>query len=170
MGTTREQESKAARASAADESSSESENDDSKTLKATLTPQDAELEAAIATIRATKDLPRPPYPTLPNLNAPGSMQTKVNSVQTRARQTQITARPPGQGGAASSRGWPHSHVRRGPTHRRYIEKLSYNFTGVNYFDIRKNRPMTRILETAREITRQVPCLLRVVAHRAAVLI
>ena len=38
--------------------------------------------------------------------------------------------------------------------RRYIEKLSYNFTGVNYFDIRKNRPMTRILETAREITRQ----------------
>ena len=38
--------------------------------------------------------------------------------------------------------------------RRYIEKLQYNFTGVNYFDIRKNRPMTRILETAREITRQ----------------
>lgn len=36
----------------------------------------------------------------------------------------------------------------------YIEKLQYNFTGVNYFDIRKNRPMTRILETAREITRQ----------------
>ena len=24
----------------------------------------------------------------------------------------------------------------------YIEKLQYNFTGVNYFDIRKNRPMT----------------------------
>ena len=27
--------------------------------------QDAELEAAIAAIRASKDLPRPPYPTLP---------------------------------------------------------------------------------------------------------
>ena len=75
-------------------------------------------QAAIAAIRATKDLPRPPYPTLPNLNAPGSMQNKVLAVQT------------------------------------YIEKLQYNFTGVNYFDIRKNRPMTRILETAREITRQ----------------
>ena len=79
---------------------------------------DAELEAAIAAIRGNKDLPRPPYPTLPNLNAPGSMQNKVLAVQT------------------------------------YIEKLQYNFTGVNYFDIRKNRPMTRILETAREITRQ----------------
>ena len=45
------------------------------------------------------------------------------------------------------------HTARLPR-RRYIEKLSYNFTGVNYFDIRKNRPMTRILETARDITRQ----------------
>ena len=36
----------------------------------------------------------------------------------------------------------------------YIEKLSYNFTGVNYFDVRKHRPMGRILETGREITRQ----------------
>lgn len=36
----------------------------------------------------------------------------------------------------------------------YIEKLSYNFTGVNYFDVRKQRPLGRILETAREITRQ----------------
>ena len=36
----------------------------------------------------------------------------------------------------------------------YIEKLSYNFTGVNYFDIRKQRPLSRILETAREVTRQ----------------
>ena len=30
--------------------------------------QDAELEAAIAAIRGNKDLPRPPYPTLPNMN------------------------------------------------------------------------------------------------------
>ena len=29
---------------------------------------DAELEAAIAAIRGNKDLPRPPYPTLPNMN------------------------------------------------------------------------------------------------------
>lgn len=85
MGTATEDESKAARASGAEESSSESDNDESKTLKATLTPQDAELEAAIAAIRATKDLPRPPYPSLPNLNGPGSMQAKVNSVQTRVR-------------------------------------------------------------------------------------
>ena len=80
--------------------------------------QAAELEAAIAAIRASKDLPRPPYPTLPNLNSPGPIQAKVTSVQT------------------------------------YIEKLSYNFTGVNYFDIRKQRPLSRILETAREVTRQ----------------
>ena len=99
-------ESKADRGSRADESSSESESEESKKARGTLTPQHAELEAAIAAIRATKDLPRPPYPNLPNLNGPGSMQTKVNSVQT------------------------------------YIEKLQYNFTGVNYFDIRKNRPMT----------------------------
>ena len=143
--TADDDESKADRGSRADESSSESESEESKKARGTLTPQDAELEAAIAAIRATKDLPRPPYPNLPNLNGPGSMQTKVNSVQT------------------------------------YIEKLQYNFTGVNYFDIRKNRPMTyatwlelrssrtsagllltrlslaldrRILETAREITRQ----------------
>jgi len=36
----------------------------------------------------------------------------------------------------------------------YIEKLSYNFTGVNYFDVRKHRPLGRILDTGREITRQ----------------
>ena len=30
----------------------------------------------------------------------------------------------------------------------------YNFTGVNYFDVRKHRPLGRILETGREITRQ----------------
>ena len=36
----------------------------------------------------------------------------------------------------------------------YIEKLMYNFTGVNYFDVRKHRPLGRILETGREITRQ----------------
>ena len=104
--TADDDESKADRGSRADESSSESESEESKKARGTLTPQDAELEAAIAAIRATKDLPRPPYPNLPNLNGPGSMQTKVNSVQT------------------------------------YIEKLQYNFTGVNYFDIRKNRPMT----------------------------
>jgi len=79
---------------------------------------DAELEAAIAAIRGTKDLPRPPYPTLPNMNAPAPMSAKVAAVQA------------------------------------YIEKLSYNFTGVNYFDVRKHRPMGRILETGREITRQ----------------
>lgn len=93
-------------------------NDTHATSSITILPHHARAQAAIAAIRATKDLPRPPYPTLPNLNAPGSMQNKVIAVQT------------------------------------YIEKLQYNFTGVNYFDIRKNRPMTRILETAREITRQ----------------
>ena len=80
--------------------------------------EDAELEAAIAAIRGNKDLPRPPYPTLPNMNAPAPMSAKVAAVQA------------------------------------YIEKLSYNFTGVNYFDVRKHRPMGRILETGREITRQ----------------
>ena len=56
---------------------------------------DAELEAAIAAIRGNKDLPRPAYPTLPNLNSSASMSQKIVAVQT------------------------------------YIEKLSYNFTGVN---------------------------------------
>ena len=79
---------------------------------------DAELEAAIAAIRGNKDLPRPPYPTLPNMNAPAPMSAKIAAVQA------------------------------------YIEKLSYNFTGVNYFDVRKHRPMGRILETGREVTRQ----------------
>jgi hypothetical protein len=76
------------------------------------------LEAAIAAIRGNKDLPRPPYPTLPNMNAPAPMSAKIAAVQA------------------------------------YIEKLSYNFTGVNYFDVRKHRPVGRILETGREITRQ----------------
>lgn len=80
--------------------------------------QDAELEAAIAAIRGNKDLPRPPYPTLPNMNAPAPMSAKIAAVQA------------------------------------YIEKLSYNFTGVNYFDVRKHRQMSRILETGREVTRQ----------------
>lgn len=80
--------------------------------------EDAELEAAIAAVRGNKDLPRPPYPTLPNLTAQIPMAAKVQAVQT------------------------------------YIEKLQYNFTGVNYFDVRKQRPMGRIMETAREITRQ----------------
>ena len=94
-----------------EESDEDSDNDVAK-------DHDAELEAAIAAIRANKDLPRPPYPTLPNLNSSATMSVKVTSVQT------------------------------------YIEKLSYNFTGVNYFDIRKQRPLGRILETGREITRQ----------------
>jgi len=38
---------------------------------------DAELEAAIAGIRANKELPRPPYPTLPNMNSSASMCVKV---------------------------------------------------------------------------------------------
>lgn len=79
---------------------------------------DAALEAAIAAIRGNKDLPRPPYPTLPNMNAPAPISAKMAAVQA------------------------------------YIEKLSYNFTGVNYFDVRKHRPMGRILETGREVTRQ----------------
>ena len=115
--TADEDESKADRGSRADESSSESESEESKKARGiSASPQDAELEAAIAAIRATKDLPRPPYPNLPNLNGPGSMQAKVNSVQT------------------------------------YIEKLQYNFTGVNYFDIRKNRPMTCATHTHRART------------------
>ena len=36
----------------------------------------------------------------------------------------------------------------------YVEKLAYNYTGTNYFDVRKNRPLARIFETARSITRQ----------------
>ena len=70
-------------AAAREDSSSESDAEEGKAPKE-VSAQDAELEAAIAAIRATKDLPRPPYPTLPNLNAPGSMQSKVNAVQTRA--------------------------------------------------------------------------------------
>ena len=88
---------------------------EAEAVKAT---EDKELEAAIAAIKLRKDLPRPPYPMLPNLSAPGPMAAKVQAVQS------------------------------------YIEKLSYNFTGVNYFDVRKQRPMGRIMETARDITRQ----------------
>jgi hypothetical protein len=36
---------------------------------------DAELEAAIAAIRGNKDLPRPPYPTLPNMNGAPARHT-----------------------------------------------------------------------------------------------
>ena len=79
---------------------------------------DAEIEAAIAAIRVKKDLPRPPYPTLPNLAAPAPMSAKIAAVQA------------------------------------YIEKLSYNFTGVDYFDVRKHRAVNRILDTGREVTRQ----------------
>jgi len=99
---------------AEDESEGESESE----ITAAAKDNDAELEAAIAAIRANKDLPRPPYPTLPNLNSSSTMAAKVTAVQT------------------------------------YIEKLAYNFTGVNYFDVRKHRPLGRILETGREITRQ----------------
>ena len=107
-------------AAAADESCSDS---DGEAKAAAAAPSadpfaQSELDAAIAAIKGNKDLPRPPYPTLPNLSAPTPMQTKVQGVQS------------------------------------YIEKLSYNFTGVNYFDVRKQRPLGRILETAREITRQ----------------
>jgi hypothetical protein len=99
---------------------SDGEAADSGSDKAAPAPpvDDSELEAAIAAIRGNKDLPRPPYPTLPNLSAPTPVPAKVQAVQS------------------------------------YIEKLSYNFTGVNYFDVRKQRPLGRILETAREITRQ----------------
>ena len=92
--------------------------DDDEPSKDAPKDADAELEAAIAAIRGNKDLPRPPYPTLPNMNTPAPMSAKVAAVQA------------------------------------YIEKLSYNFTGVNYFDVRKHRPMSRILETGREVTRQ----------------
>ena len=101
-----------------EEAAAGSENDDDHDENAPPKDSDAELEAAIAAIRGNKDLPRPPYPTLPNMNAPAPMSAKVAAVQA------------------------------------YIEKLSYNFTGVNYFDVRKHRPMGRILETGREVTRQ----------------
>ena len=80
-------------AAAREDSSSESDAEEGKAPKE-VSAQDAELEAAIAAIRATKDLPRPPYPTLPNLNAPGSMQSKVNAVQTRAGARSNPGRPP----------------------------------------------------------------------------
>lgn len=35
----------------------------------------------------------------------------------------------------------------------FIEKLQYNYTPVDYFDVRKNRPMSRILDTSRKIIR-----------------
>jgi len=101
-----------------DNADEESEEESEPEITAAAKDNDAELEAAIAAIRANKDLPRPPYPTLPNLNTSATMAAKVTAVQT------------------------------------YIEKLSYNFTGVNYFDVRKHRPLGRILETGREITRQ----------------
>ena len=53
-------------ASASDEGADAGPNDDEN-----VPPKgaaDAELEAAIAAIRGNKDLPRPPYPTLPNMN------------------------------------------------------------------------------------------------------
>merc|ERR1719183_2987208 len=81
--------------------------------------EESDFDAAVAALRIRKDLPRPPYPTPPNLAvSTASVESKVVAVQA------------------------------------YIEKLGYNFTEVNYFDVRKQRPMSRILETAREITRQ----------------
>jgi len=79
---------------------------------------DVDIEAAIAAIRVQKDLPRPAYPTLPNLSAPSPISAKVAAVQA------------------------------------YIEKLSYNFTGVDYFDVRKHRAVNKILDTGRDVTRQ----------------
>lgn len=79
---------------------------------------DAEIEAAIAAIRVQKDLPRPPYPMLPNLAGDAPMSAKVAAVQG------------------------------------YIEKLSYNFTGVDYFDVRKHRAINKVLDTGRTITKQ----------------
>ncbi|KAG8459878.1 hypothetical protein KFE25_010927 [Diacronema lutheri] len=35
----------------------------------------------------------------------------------------------------------------------FIERLGYNYTGTDYFDVRKNRPFARVLETARLIVR-----------------
>ena len=81
---------------------------------------DAEIEAAIAAIRMQKadELPRPPYPSLPNLTGDAPMNAKIAGVQA------------------------------------YIEKLSYNFTGVDYFDVRKHRAVGRILDTGREVTKK----------------
>jgi hypothetical protein len=81
---------------------------------------DAEIEAAIAAIRVQKadDLPRRPYPSLPNLAAGAPMSAKIAAMQA------------------------------------YIEKLSYNFTGVDYFDVRKHRAVSRILDTGRQVTKQ----------------
>ncbi|CAG9464707.1 unnamed protein product [Pedinophyceae sp. YPF-701] len=35
----------------------------------------------------------------------------------------------------------------------FISSFQYNHTGNNYFDVRKNRPLTRIMDTARDICR-----------------
>ena len=80
--------------------------------------EESDIVAAIAAIRVQKDLPRPQYPTLPNLTAPSPISAKVAAVQA------------------------------------YIEKLAYNFTGVDYFDVRKHRAVNKILDTGREVTRQ----------------
>lgn len=37
--------------------------------------------------------------------------------------------------------------------QRFISAFQYNYTDTNYFNVRKDRPLTRILDTARQITR-----------------
>ena len=98
--------------------SAEAEEEDAAAMLKGAGIDDEEIEKAIAAMRVKKDLPRPPYPMQPNLQAPAPMSAKVAAVQS------------------------------------YIEKLSYNFTGVDYFDVRKHRAVGKILDTGREVTRQ----------------
>lgn len=99
------------KASAADGSDDEDSDDGADAAG------DAQLQEAIARIRADKDLPQPPLPTPPSLALHAKPADKLRAVQA------------------------------------YIERLQYNYTGTDYFDVRKNRPYARVLETARLIVK-----------------
>merc|ERR1712070_1223745 len=38
--------------------------------------------------------------------------------------------------------------------QKYISSFEYNHTNINYFNVKKNRPLARVMDTAKTITRQ----------------
>jgi hypothetical protein len=76
---------------------------------------DAELQAAIARIRADPHLPAPAVPKPPDLSKHAKLADKARAIQA------------------------------------FIERLQYNHTGVDYNDLRRDRPIARLLESARAI-------------------
>ncbi|XP_073494205.1 tubulinyl-Tyr carboxypeptidase 1 isoform X2 [Phyllobates terribilis] len=134
-------------------------------------------ENLVRLIRSAVDLPRLPIPAVPALTSGASVPERVEAVQRYIRELQYPS-PRSTSSMAPSRwcgrcdrknlvdaggeGLPHgfSGATRLPT-TDLNSQLRYNHTGTQFFEIKKTRPLTGLMDLAKEMTKEalpIKCL------------